>query len=62
LLSLALVFSTLALVLSRPVEFVSFSLALSGSVWCTALFWAKWWNDYWELAVPSIAPQYLRAI
>lgn len=60
LLIVAFFFSPALLIVSRPLGYGSFSLALTCSVLCVALAWVVG-KKYSELTIPSIATRYSRA-
>ena len=60
LLIMAFIFSPAILIVSRPLGYVSVSLAIACSALCVGLAWVSW-KKYSELTVPSIATQDARS-
>ncbi len=56
LLTVAFIFSPAALVVLRPVGYVSVSLAIACSALCVTLAWVNWRRSS-QLTIPSIAIQ-----
>lgn len=54
LLALAFIFSPVVLAASRPVSYLSISLAAVCSVVCAALAWRRWTRSS-QLTIPSIS-------
>lgn len=54
-LVLAFIFSPAILIFSRPLGYISVSLALTGSALCLALAWVSWRNLS-QRSIPSITP------
>ena len=53
LLAVAFIFSPAVLMISRPIGYVSLSLAIACSAICLALAWANWKKSS-QLSIPSI--------
>ena len=60
LLIVAFIFSPAVLMVSRPLGYVSVSLALACSALCVILAWVNW-KRHSELTIPSIATHHSRA-
>ena len=60
LLIVAFIFSPAVLMVSRPLGYVSVSLALTCSALCVILAWVNW-RKHSELTIPSIATHRSRA-
>lgn len=56
LLVLAFIFSPAMLALSRPVGYLTISLAVACSLLCVAMAWVNW-RKLSQLSIPSIATQ-----
>ena len=60
LVAVAAIFSPAVLFLSRPVGYVSLSLAITCSALCAGLAWLNW-SRYSQLTIPSLEAPVARA-
>jgi len=60
LLMVAFIFSPAVLIISRPIGYLSVSLAIACSVICSALAWLNW-KKASQLTIPTIEMQRERA-
>ena len=56
LLALGLVFTPCALMMSRPIEYATVSVAAACGILCLSLAWASWKKSS-QLSIPSILDQ-----